>query len=322
MPDNPHKEIYGKDEAEAFVKEKLSKYTNFLQELANYGSNLIPRCYVSSPKSNTDVVLIASLLKHAVSMLDGVIVLLEKGAVFQAKLPLRSLFESLVHIKWILKEDTDRRATQYAVWHWRKRLDWTRVAIKGTEESKLLETAFKSKEKFNFVSSLEGHEIEAKSQEKQLVDLLNSPDFKEVNDAFELARARRDGKRSKRDSHWYSLFSGPKNLHELCVRLDMKGEYDIHYSDASETAHATTLMEMVSHQGDQIVFEQIRNVHRFDQIVGYGASLAIVTYRLILEKYRPGEAADNFPRKYRTEWQSIFMNIPKIVVEGGTIKII
>ena len=57
MPDNPHQKIYGLDEAQAFVKENLSTWVDFLQDLANYGSNLIPRCYVSSERTLADTVL-------------------------------------------------------------------------------------------------------------------------------------------------------------------------------------------------------------------------------------------------------------------------
>jgi hypothetical protein len=70
MPDNPHRKIYRLEEAPAFVKENRSTWIDLLQDLANYGSNLIPRCYVSSERTIADTVLIASLLKHVVCMLD------------------------------------------------------------------------------------------------------------------------------------------------------------------------------------------------------------------------------------------------------------
>jgi hypothetical protein len=99
----------------------------------------------------------------------------------------------------------------------------------------------------------------------------------------------------------------------------MEGEYDIFYSSSSEVAHATTQKEMITHHGNEIVFEQIRNVDGFDQIVRYAASLIFRTYRIILEKYRPEEAASSFKRRYRDEWRTPFLNIPKVVVEGGEV---
>ncbi|MGA2280150.1 MAG: hypothetical protein ABSG80_07600 [Verrucomicrobiota bacterium] len=71
MPDNPRQKIYGLDEAQAFVKENLSTWVDFLQDLANYGSNLIPRCYVSSERTLADTVLIASFLNIPKVVVEG-----------------------------------------------------------------------------------------------------------------------------------------------------------------------------------------------------------------------------------------------------------
>jgi hypothetical protein len=321
MPDNPHEKIYGRDEAEAFVKEKLSVYIDFLQDLANFGSDLIPRCYVSSNRTPGDTVLIASLLKHVVCMLDGIVILLKQGAVFPSELQLRSLFEAHAYIQWILKSDTERKALQYSVWHWRRDLDWTRSVLEGTKENERLNAALNPKAEVStaYISSMKGRQDEVKAKEKELLELLNAPEFKEVNDEFERLRTDNKGKRSKRDRDWYSLFSGPSNLRQLCEKLSIEGEYDIFYSSSSEVAHATTQKKMISHQGGEIIFEQIRNMNRFDQIVRYSSSLIFRTYRIILEKYRPEEAAGSFKKRYREEWRKPFMTIPKVVVEGGEV---
>jgi hypothetical protein len=199
MPDNPHQKIYGLDEAQAFVKENLSTWVDFLQDLANYGSNLIPRCYVSSERSLADTVLIASLLKHVVCMLDGIVILLKQGAVFPSELQLRSLFEAHAYMRWILKNDTERKAAQYFVWHWRRDLDWTRSVMVGTKENDRLKAAFKPTDKISnaHITDMKGRQSEAKAQEKKLLELLNASEFKDVNDEFERLRTDCKGKRSK-----------------------------------------------------------------------------------------------------------------------------
>jgi hypothetical protein len=231
MPDNPHQKIYGLDEAQAFVKEKLSVYIDFLQDLANFGSNLIPRCYVSSERTLGDTVLIASLLKHVVCMLDGIVILLKHGAVFPSELQLRSLFEARAYIQWILEDDTERKATQYFVWHWRRDLDWTRSVLEGTKENDRLKAALNPKAEVStaYISSMKGRQDEVKTEEKKLLELLNAPEFKSVNDEFERLRTDNKGKRSKHDRNWYSVFSGPSNLRELCEKLSIEGEYDIFF---------------------------------------------------------------------------------------------
>jgi Family of unknown function (DUF5677) len=127
MPDKPNQKIYDIELTRAFVREDMGETIKFLQDLANYGSHLVLRCFTASQREIVDVVLVGSLLKHIVSMLDGVIVLLNEGATLPAELALRSMFEARVSAMWIMRKDSEQRAKQFAVWHWRKELDWART---------------------------------------------------------------------------------------------------------------------------------------------------------------------------------------------------
>ena len=174
MPDNPHKEIYGCDEALAFIKgnRSLSNSIDFLQQLANYGLNLFRIANFQASETFLTQ-LYSSLLKHFVSMLDAAIVLLKQGAVLAANLPVRSMFESHVYSQWILKDDSDRRARQYFVWHWRKELDWTRVAIPGSKENERIKPVYKTEIGKIYFENLKQRQASAREKEKQLLEILN-----------------------------------------------------------------------------------------------------------------------------------------------------
>jgi hypothetical protein len=317
VPDKPHEKIYGRDDAEAMVKKELSKQIELLQDLVNYGTNLIPRCYISSKRETQDTVIIAGLLSHAVSMLDGITVLLRQGAVFPSELLLRSLFESRIAIHWILKKDTKQRATQYHVWHLREELNWTRVAIKGTDENQILNDAFKSNMKGEFAKQRTEREPEAKEQEKKILALLSDPELKSINDEFERLRTPKSkGKRKKHDAHWYALYGGPQSIREMCGQLELSGDYNIFYSSASGVAHATTLTDKVTPQGNDLIFAQIRSLNEVEQIISYTVSNALMVFRTLLEHYRYGEL-EAFSRKYLRDWQAPYMTIPKVVVGTG-----
>jgi hypothetical protein len=58
IPDDPHKGILDDEGSTRIITEKLKPWTNLLRDLANYGSNLIPRAYASSEKTLGDAVLI------------------------------------------------------------------------------------------------------------------------------------------------------------------------------------------------------------------------------------------------------------------------
>ncbi len=56
-----------------------------------------------------DIIVLGTLTRQVVAMLDGLELLLANGAVYVAGLQSRALFEASVYIDWILKDDTERR---------------------------------------------------------------------------------------------------------------------------------------------------------------------------------------------------------------------
>jgi hypothetical protein len=101
--------------ATAIVSKQLQTWTNLLRDLANYGSHLIPRSYSSSEKALGDVVLIGTLLRQLVAMIDAIEILLRRSAVHAATLQLRAMFEASVYIDWMLAGDRENKAAYYYV---------------------------------------------------------------------------------------------------------------------------------------------------------------------------------------------------------------
>ena len=73
-------------------------------------------------------------MKNAIAMLDAVEILVSQGAIFSANLPARGLFETYLFLHWMLKEDAERRAKQYYVWHLRQELRWHKRGISGSKD--------------------------------------------------------------------------------------------------------------------------------------------------------------------------------------------
>jgi hypothetical protein len=51
IPEDPHKGLLDDEGTTAFASDQLKEWTNLLRDLANYGSNLIPRAFSSSGKT-------------------------------------------------------------------------------------------------------------------------------------------------------------------------------------------------------------------------------------------------------------------------------
>src|SRR5205085_5605870 len=115
LPEDLHKGLLDDEGTTALVSEQLRTWTNLLRDLANYGSNLIPRAYTSSDKTLGDAILIGSLLRQLVAMIDAIEILLCRSAVHAATLQLRAMFEASVYIDWMLAGDREIKAAYYYV---------------------------------------------------------------------------------------------------------------------------------------------------------------------------------------------------------------
>lgn len=143
MSEKPHKNILDRSEAAGHAEEHFSAQTKLLQELANYGSNLVIRAYHFSAKGIADAVVCGVLLKQIVSMLDAIETLVSSGAVHAAHLPARAAFEASLYLEWILVSDSEKKATYYYVSNLRQERLWASRTIHGTVESASFANAMK-----------------------------------------------------------------------------------------------------------------------------------------------------------------------------------
>jgi len=81
IPEDPHKGLLDDEAATAVVYKQLNTWTALLRDLANYGSNLIPRAYSSSGKTLGDAIVIGVLLRQVIAMVDAIEILLCRSAV-------------------------------------------------------------------------------------------------------------------------------------------------------------------------------------------------------------------------------------------------
>jgi hypothetical protein len=60
--ENEFKPMLDRDRVVADIKKNLNPWIDLLADITNYGSNLIPRCFISSKRTLKDAVVIAILL--------------------------------------------------------------------------------------------------------------------------------------------------------------------------------------------------------------------------------------------------------------------
>jgi len=292
--------ILDRDPAPGQIREHFADSLALVREVTNYGSNLIPRSFVSSERTVIDIVIIGVLLKHAVTMLDAIELLVSQGAIFAAHLQARSLFEARLYLTWILEKDTDRRARQFFVARKREDAMWATRSIPGTPQH----------ESFRQVcgdlladAKATDFEQDAIQQLKELDELFADPEYLQITQEFDrLKRRDRDY-----DVAWFQPW-GPTSIADMASRLGLSGEYTLFYHIFSRAAHCQEFRRHIASDGKVLNFQAIRYLDGIDTLLRLSLSYALHIYRMILNRYRPAEL-ENYARKYATDWQARFRSI-------------
>jgi hypothetical protein len=304
IPEDPHKGLLDDEGATAFASAELKTWTDLLRDLANYGSNLVPRAYSSSDKTLGDAVLVGILLRQLVAMLDAIEILLCRSAVHAATLQLRAMFEASVYIDWMLAGDRENKAAYYYIHNLLRLRLWAMRVQSGTAESS----------SFRDIMNKAGLPVDetlgdkGRNQVQEIDSVLSQPRFAAVRDEFQHWK-----KQNGRRPAWYSPL-GVTDLRKMAINVNKEPLYVFVYGPGSEVTHASNYGQHIHIQGRRITFYSIRHPKEFSTKVRLAAMIAIDIFMKILREYREGESA-RFSRRYVEKWQHAFMNIPELKIE-------
>jgi Family of unknown function (DUF5677) len=311
MPNEPHKGLLDRDLYAVLIREHFSETTDLLEELVNYGSNLIPRCFHSSNKGLHDIVIILNFLKQAVALVDSIHILASKGATVACFICLRSLFEISTYLQWIFLKDTEKRGSLYFVWDLRRQLRWALSVKPGTPEHEAHKQHMRDTRTGATLQGLDQQLVDA--QITLLQAKLSTPECASINQEFDRI------KEGLTDKEWYTP-AGVRNLREMAKGVKKEGEYKVYYSSFSAVTHGLAFDKHVSFSEGKVMFEPIRNLKELDVIFRNTLNFVLDIYRSMLTHYRPGEV-ENFNRKYLAEWRPRFLSVKKIEYKNGTYTI-
>jgi len=84
--------------------------------------------------------------------------------------------------------------------------------------------------------------------------------------------------------------------------------------------HVSNYGHHVRFRRGEVIFQPIRSVEGFENVFRFSTINALLTFRRILDQYRPGELPA-FRRKYMEKWQREFISFPQITVKVETTRI-
>ena len=314
MTDEPHNAILDRSLFRVQIGESFAAQLTLLEQVVNYGTNLIVRCFNSSERKVAEIVALLSFLKHGVTSIDAINLLVREGAILSCFPHIRMLFEIDLYLRWIFQEDYERRGTAYYVWNLRKERYWLRCYLEGTPEYAA---------NIEHMRGSPGEHIEIPDTQQEIrkaidqhTERLELPEVAEINEMFE-QRVSNSGK----DVEWYKPF-GVNSIRDMAICLGDEGIYKMFYTRYSQATHGLSIRHQMHFNSSEgtVVYDHIRTLQSIDEVFRMTLTYAIKIYRLVLEKYRPGELGA-FNSKYQSEWQKSFLSIPKVTKKGSTFTI-
>jgi len=282
MPTKPVESILYRELSLVDAKEVIAIASPLLQEVVNYGINLFARC-ASSRSGREEHFSLLLLYLHILEMADAVDILISQSCPSAAKLPLRSLFEALLSIEYLVERDYKQRSGAWLVHYMHQRLkvydSWDPSTPRGKESQKLL-----TKDKFA-TDLPEFPELQAFRMNYQ--QRLADSEFVPIDQEYVRRRPR----------NWYQLFGGPSNLRELACHLGRGGQYDFLYRWWSSFAHAQEPARfLATTDSDTQVLRPLRDPSGIGLVTTYAVTYSHTATKELTKKLRPGE------ERHYVEW--------------------
>lgn len=295
--------ILNRAEARSHVAQHFTSRLAVLKSITDYGTHLIPRCWVSSPRTIREMVVLPVLLKQIVGMIDAASVQLAEGCVEPSMLQLRSAFEASIYLDWILVSRPRSRARAYYVWNTRRTLRWNLRALNGTREKK----AF-SKDLAGLTIHATLHTPEKQEELRAEVDRITAHLAQPENAAWNKRFDERRGKRLH-DVEWYQvLFKKRRSLAFLARAVKRMPDYRIIYELGSEVMHSSKSSSHVRVRPDGTLgIHSLRELTDMPFVSQMLMGVAFRAYTSALRAYRPQEL-ETFSRKYVEEWRKVFLS--------------
>jgi hypothetical protein len=285
------------------VQTHFADILKVIRDMVNYGSNLIPRCFVSSNRRLEDVIILGVLLRQSVTMFDAIEILLSNAAVYPCYLQTRAIFETSLYIEWILKEETEKKAKYYYVANVRQARMWASRTQRGSLENLAYENIMAP---FGNVIQNTTDRLSADGLKdlQEINRVLTQLSFVAIDHDIDSYKIKN---KFRYDPPWYAPI-GPRSVRELAGILKRLHEYELIYVASSEVMHSTSQKHHIKFSQSHLELTPIRHLGGIDIVLRFSMATMMKIYLDVLGYYR-SEEIPNFSRKYIEDWRQEFMSI-------------
>ncbi|MFH1487120.1 MAG: DUF5677 domain-containing protein [Chloroflexota bacterium] len=307
MPTKPFEPLLHRELSKVLAKEIVDIASPLLRELVDYSTNAFERCQTSlTGRLDEHLPVLASYL-HVIETTDGIQVLVENACGIPPIPLLRSSFEAVLAIEYILQDDCQRRSASWMVHYIHQRLNQLETLDSSSPKGRAIVEALATDQMgARFTLPM----IDVSPAAKNLQSLLGDSFYQVAESEYQRVYRSR-----KRKPAWYSLFHGPMNLRELADRVGRAAQYDFLYRHWSTVSHAADLSRYLGRTKDgSPAFASLRRPKDVKEAPGLAASIILDATRKVLKEFRGGEEA-SFRRWYRKEVRARFLALNRV---GGS----
>lgn len=279
MPTKPFEPLLYRELRKVEAKKIIDIASPLLQEEINYATNAFQRCQASAVGAADEHLPVLASYYHVIGMTDGIEVLISQSCAVPAIPLLRSSFEALLTIEYILEGDYQRRAFAWLVCYVRDRLSQYERLDPSHQTGKEFRTTLAADKVSKFMSLPSFPNLAQAIQNLRSL-LINNPNYQVADSEY----------RRKRKPDWYSLFGGPSNLRDLARHLNRGAQYDVLYRSWSRISHADDLSRFLTQTKEGFpAFTPLRNHEELKQVSKLASAFIFDATMKMIGKFRAGE---------------------------------
>lgn len=238
-------------------------------------------------------VVVMLYVRKIVEHLDAIKILVEKCAFTQATIILRTLLESTVGLRFILKEETEKRAAAYYLYHHYEEMK----AIKNFDEKTDIGKMYKKvmgTEKYNIV-------LQKCNEKKEALERLV-----QSNNLFaEVDKVRNNKIEENKKVSWYGLCSNVTNFKGMMKQVGWEKYYYVVYGGMSMEVHSyNAAMDVISSE-DGLHMKLVRHPMNGFDIIDY---VDVFTFSVLVDIYTYLKDGENEKREF-WEYRQYFNSI-------------
>lgn len=286
------------------IPEVLDGYANKLDEIIDMSSVLLEK-YLKKKVIGDDSLVPILFFRNALEYADSISILIKNSSIEPVKAINRILLENLLQLEYLLDEDTTKKSYAFLVWTIKQELKIYKKIDKNSPQNVDFKRKISNDKLINDVSFFD--DIPVKVAIKKYSEMLKIDGYREASIEYEKTKSK-----TKFSIHWYSLYSGPKNISELAEKLNRSAHYEIFYRNMSNNIHGTDIFKnkLVSKQDDGLSYLlKLRNPHEVDKVLKDTLNFLLSMNLIFLEKLVP-EETESFGVWYLS-FQEFFINLGK-----------